>query len=154
MFSISESSRTQIFNLILRTMEIFVGIKNDLRRLGCLHYDHPHKKLLNTIQLSVFFGISVVYFSTLLWFLIFEVKTFTDYVESFGPNFCGLIVIFNHLSFLWQREELLDLMMEFEHMIEKRKPFLFLFLMKLLSSTMIWFFWWWINRHIHINNNL
>lgn len=102
-------------------MEIFTGIKSDLRRLGCILYDHPYKKLLNVIHRCLFLITSFLYFSTPLWFFLFKAETFTDYVESYIPTTTGSIAFSTYCCYLWQRKEILELIMEFESMIGARK---------------------------------
>lgn len=102
-------------------MKIFNGIKNDLRHLGCLLYDHPHKELLNFIQCCLSICISFIYFTTPLWFILFEAEKFTDYMEAFVPALTGAIAFFTLCSYLWQRKELLQLIMNLESIIKNRK---------------------------------
>lgn len=120
LFQIQQNIHTQIFNLNL-TMDIFIGIKNDFRLMGCFEYDHPHKKLIKIAQNLFFFGGLVIYTTTSFWFFLYEAKTFTEHVESYIPGVCGLNVIFTYCCYLWQRKELLELMMEFASIIESRK---------------------------------
>lgn len=102
-------------------MEIFVGLKNHLRRIGCLSYDHSYKKFINICQYLFFIIFIFIHISTLWWFFIFEAKTFTEYVESFIPAMNGLIILQTHCVFLCQRKKLWELMTEIECMIKDRK---------------------------------
>lgn len=102
-------------------MDIFAGIKNDLRRMGCFQYDHPSKKIINIIIYCSNFMILFISCSSSLCFFIYEAETFNDRVESFIPTICSSIALFTCCCYLWQRKELSELMREFESMIDNRK---------------------------------
>lgn len=102
-------------------MEIFVGIKTDLRRMGCLLFDHPRKKLINTVQHFFFYSIMFSYFIDPLWFFLTEAKTFNEYVESLTPCISGFLDSMMYSTLLWNRDELLEMMAEFGSIIQSRK---------------------------------
>lgn len=101
-------------------MEIFVKIKTDLRRIGVLQFDHPFANRINIIQYFVVFLMTCIYCLTSLWFLIFEAKTFIEQVESFTPFITGLHSLLMYCTLFWQRKKLLNLINEFESIIDNR----------------------------------
>lgn len=104
-------------------MEIFFGLKNDLRKIGLLTFDHSCRKLINLLQCFIISCNLFIYSATTLCFLIFEAVTFHDYVESFVPFIIGFLGFLLYCTLLWQRTEILKLIMEFQFMIENRKQF-------------------------------
>lgn len=102
-------------------MEIFVGIKNDLCRMGCLQYDHPYKKIINLFIICFNFSFLFICTASSLWFFLYEAQTFTNYSESFNIVLSGLMVFFTYISLLLQQKELLELITEFECIIDSRK---------------------------------
>lgn len=89
--------------------------------MGCLQYDHPHNKLISIVQNCSFVSFIFIYFSTSLWFFLFQAQTFIDYVDSFVPTICALLAFLTLCCFFCQRNELLELMLEFEIMTKNRK---------------------------------
>lgn len=65
------------------TMEILIGIKNDMRKMGLL----PLNVALNLLIFSILFTI----FSTTLWFFIFGANTFIEHMESGLPCYSTII---------------------------------------------------------------
>lgn len=102
-------------------MEILIGIKNDLRRLGILEFDHPYSKFISFAQFCLVVGFICVDFSTPLWFFIFDAQTFIQRVESSMPISAGFLSLTAYCTLSWQREKILKLITEYESMIAQRK---------------------------------
>lgn len=102
-------------------MEIFVGIKKNLRRKGILIYDHPHAKSINIAQCLLISVILVGYIISAAWYIFFEAETFSEQVDAIFPVIPGIFAYSMYLDSLRQRKQLMDLMLEFQTIIGNRK---------------------------------
>lgn len=102
-------------------MEIFVGIKTDMRRKGLLRYDHPHAKLISIAQYFVISILMISNLSTAFWFMIIDAKTFSEQAEASFTHVPGTSSVLSYLILLWQRKQVTKLFFEFDSIIEGRK---------------------------------
>lgn len=102
-------------------MEIFVGIKTNLRRKGLLRYDHPHAKLINIAQYLVISILMITNLPTAFWLMIIDAKTFSEQAEALFTHVPGIFSVLSYLTLLWQRKQVTKLFLEFHAIIEGRK---------------------------------
>lgn len=105
-------------------METFIGIRNFLRIPGFLKFEHPNakiKKAINICQKIVLFCGSPLFILSPLWFFFFRAETFYEKAFSFGFSISIFFVIINYGILTWRREQILDLLTQFESKIIERK---------------------------------
>lgn len=104
-------------------MEILIGMKNDMRKLGLLRFDHPYSKIINFGQYFLIIGIWFLNISAASWYLMFESKTFIEYIDCGMPVYSGFLNMATYCTLIWQRKKIFDLIMEYDATIAKRKSF-------------------------------
>lgn len=102
-------------------MEIFIGIKDDLRRMGLLAYDHPYKKSITIFQYFFIYSSLFIHFLTPLWFSLFKAQTFYQRAESIFPFVAGFFATLMYSDLLWLGNRFSELIVEFEFIIKNRK---------------------------------
>lgn len=120
LFWVSSIIWTRVVNTLL-TMEIFIRIKNDLRRMGVLQIDHPYSKIINIFHYFLIFVIIFGFSASALCFFLFNAETFNEHIDSFTPVLIGLFTFSVNCFLYVQRTKLLGLIKEFESIIENRK---------------------------------
>lgn len=101
-------------------MEIFISAKKLLQFLGLLDFDHPRKKIigivLNTIPICF---LSMASLSCLCFFR-FEANNYFEKIQSIC--FCAaiFILLIAYCVLLWERQHVLELIMQFEYKINER----------------------------------
>lgn len=102
-------------------MEIFVGIKVDMRRKGLLKYDHPCAELIRIAQYFLIIATMVTSSITEIIFVVYDAKTFSEKADGlacFVPPFFSCVM---YLILLWQRNQILELMKKIQSIINDRK---------------------------------
>lgn len=107
-------------------MEIFIGIKNDIRGLGLLPIDHPFSKLISIIQHFLIFGLIFSDFASPLWACIFEAETFIQYVEAALPITASFLSALAYCRLIWKQKIIIELIREYELIIAQRESLSYL----------------------------
>lgn len=101
-------------------MEILIGVKNLLRLLGVLHFEHPFKNAINLIQIITYFCAYTLFYSSTMFYFYLKAETFAMRSESFS-YFISTFVVFNeYFILIWQREQILENITLLELAIQKR----------------------------------
>lgn len=103
------------------TMEILIGIKGDMRKIGFLPFNHPNSELINIAQYFLFLAIFLIKVLSSLWFFIFKADIFIEYIESSMPICVGFFIILAYCNFMWQGKKIHELIMKYESLIVRRK---------------------------------
>lgn len=100
-----------------------MGIKRDMRIIGFFPFNHPNSELINYVQYFVCLALFFIRISSSSWFFLFRAKNVVETIEVSMPLCCGFFNMLGYCSCIWQRQEMNDLIKEFETMIAKRKSY-------------------------------
>lgn len=89
--------------------------------MGVIRIDHPYGKIINILHHFLIFIVIFGFSLAALWSFIFNAETLNEHINSFTPVVIGLFTFSTNCSLLLQRTKLLDLIKEFELIIESRK---------------------------------
>lgn len=101
-------------------MEIFIRVKELLKILGFLQFNHPHKKMIAIVQNSICFSVLILSLLSYFWTFRFETDKFFEKTESISLFFVCILLLITYSIFLWQRQRLLELITQFECKITER----------------------------------
>lgn len=104
-------------------MEIFIGIKKMLRIVGLLKFEHPNakiEKMVNIFQSFIRFVVTPSFFLSILWFFYFRADTFFEKLFALVHFITFSSMIAEYCILLWKREQILELLTQFESKIRER----------------------------------
>lgn len=102
-------------------MDIFIGIKKDLQRIGFMSFNHPYSKYISFSQYFLIIGLIFIYFLASLWYFVFDAETFIEHIESATPFFSGFFNFLTYSTSIWQHKKIIELIMEYGSIIAERK---------------------------------
>lgn len=103
-------------------MKTFNLLKSYMQGLGIFQRD-PNRsgKIFNLFLNCVYFGISIIFLITTLWYFSFTAQTLTEYSKSFYFMTFSLVMLVWYPTFLWKRDQYATLFDDFDAIVKRSK---------------------------------